>query len=302
MNMQALPYILITGLAFGSSLISSRFGIRQINPYVFTGLRLAMASLAFLTIYWLNRRHRPWPSELRLWRYACILGIFGLAIPMTATLLALQYISSGIAAILITTGPALTVLLAHFFLADERLTRRKTAGVILALSGALLLTVRGESGLPNAGQSSFIGYLMILSVLLFGSGTTIYTRKFLQGYDAFDVTSLQVFVATLVVFPMSILLIGFDLHQVEGSGYVALIYSALAGTFLGFLGYFYLIKQFGATSAAMTNYLIPVSASLGGVLLLGETITPGMVIGMAIIIAGIVIINYRRRTARLPSF
>jgi drug/metabolite transporter (DMT)-like permease len=302
MNTQAIPYILVTGLAFGSSLIASRFGINQINPYIFTGLRLAMASLAFLSIYFVNRRNRPWPSQFRLWAYAFILGIFGCAIPMTATLLSLQYISSGIAAILITTGPALTVLMAHFFLADESLTRRKTIGVVLALSGALLLTVRGETGLPDVHQSSPIGYLMILVVMLCVSGTTIYTRKFLQEYDSFDVTSIQIFVATLFVLPISVLLIGLDLQRVEETSYLALIYSALVGTFIGFLGYFYIIKQFGATSAAMTNYLVPVSASLGGVLLLGETITLGMVVGMVIIIAGIVIINYRKRTARPQPF
>lgn len=299
MNMQALPYILFTGLAFGSSLIVSRFGIKQIDPYVFTGLRLAMASLAFLGIYLLDRQRRPWPSKLRLWGYAFILGIFGTALPMTATLLSLQYISGGIAAILITTSPALTVLLAHFFLADETLTRRKVAGITLALGGALLLTIRGENGLPDVQQSSLIGYLMILIVLLCVSATTIYARKYLREYDSFDVTSIQIFVATLIMLPVSILLIGIDLHEVGGASYLALTYSAMIGTFTGFLCYFYLIKQFGATSAAMTNYIVPVAASLGGVLLLGETITPGMIIGMSIIVAGIVIINYQRRTARI---
>jgi drug/metabolite transporter (DMT)-like permease len=293
LNIQILSYILLTGLAFGSSLIASRFGIRQIDPYLYTGLRMGMASLGFLSVYLLDRRRRRWPSNLRLWGYSLFLGFFGAAIPMTTTLLSLRYISSGIAAVLLTTGPAMTVLMAHFFLADETLTWRKSLGVVLALSGALMLAIRGESGLAEAGQSSLLGYGLIFVVLLCVSSTTIYARKFLRGFDAFDVTSTQIFIATLIVLPLSALFIGIDLQNVNIQGYFSLVYSALVGTFIGFILYFYTIKQFGATQAAMTNYVVPVAASLGGVLLLDEKITVGMLIGMGIIILGILLINYR---------
>jgi drug/metabolite transporter (DMT)-like permease len=293
LNIQVLPYILLTGLAFGSSLIASRFGIRQINPFVYTGLRVTLASLGFLSIYLLGRRRHPWPSDLRLWGYGAILGIFGATIPMTMTLLSLQYISSGIAAILLTTGPAMTVLMAHFFLSDEALTLRKGMGVMLALAGALMLAWRGESGLSETGRSSLLGYVFIFIVLFCGSATTIYARKFMQGFRSFDVTSIQIFIATFIMIPISALWVGFDLHGVEGPAYLSLIYSAFVGTFTGFILYFHTIKQFGATSAAMTQYIIPVAAGIGGVLLLGEKITSVMLIGMGVIMLGILIINFQ---------
>ena len=84
---------------------------------------------------------------------------------------------------------------------------------------------------------------------------------------------------------------GVDLSGVDTRGYLALIYAALVGTFSGLMLSFYNIKRFGATAASMPTYVIPVVASLGGALVLGERITPGMLVGMALIAAGIALIN-----------
>ncbi|MCA9930204.1 MAG: DMT family transporter, partial [Anaerolineales bacterium] len=100
------------------------------------------------------------------------------------------------------------------------------------------------------------------------------------------------------VMPLSFLLVGFDLHAVTGQGYFALIYAALVGTFSGLLLAVYNIQRFGATAAAMTAYVIPIVAGLGGVLFLGERITAVMLVGMALIIGGIAILN--QRTVHVP--
>jgi drug/metabolite transporter (DMT)-like permease len=58
---------------------------------------------------------------------------------------------------------------------------------------------------------------------------------------------------------------------------------------------FHNIQRFGATASAVTAYVIPIVATLGGVLLLGETITKGMALGMGLIVGGVAIINQRAR-------
>jgi drug/metabolite transporter (DMT)-like permease len=120
---------------------------------------------------------------------------------------------------------------------------------------------------------------------------TVYARKFMLNFDAFDVASVRMFVATLAVVPLSALFVGMDLRGVNGQGYFALGYAALVGNFAGMLLAFYNIKRFGATAAAMPLYVIPVVGSLGGALLLGEQITAGMTTGMGFIALGIGLIN-----------
>ena len=100
--------------------------------------------------------------------------------------------------------------------------------------------------------------------------------------------------AAIFVMPLSLFLVGFDLGQVNAQGFFALAYAALIGTFLGEWLNLYNIQQFGATASAMVSYVIPIVASLGGVLLLGETITQGMLVGMGLIFVGIYLISYRQ--------
>jgi drug/metabolite transporter (DMT)-like permease len=222
-----------------------------------------------------------------------VLGVFATAIPMTALVSSLQFQSSGVTSVLITTGPALTVLMAHFFLTDESLTRRKSLGILLALSGAVLLAIRGESGLPGVERANPTGYFLVLGAMLSASASTIFARKKMQDLDTFDVASVRMWVAALAIMPLSLLLVGLDLRPVNGAGYGALVYAALVGTFAGMMLAFYNIQRFGATASAVTAYVIPIVASVGGVLLLGEAITGGMILGMSLIVGGVAIINQR---------
>ncbi len=293
MTIQALPYITLLSFFFGSTLVASRFSVGQFEPTTYIGLRLAMAGLGHAAIYSFSRR-RQWPTDRRLWKHGIVLGVLGTAVPMTGIVSSLQYQSSGITSLLVTTSPAITVLMAHFFLADERLDTRKIIGVILALGGAALLALRGESGLPDVSQTSPIGYTLVLGAMIFASASTIYARKYMSDMDSFDVSSVRMLAAALAVLPLSIVFVGFDLTAVTQQGYLALGYAALIGTFAGMLLAFYNIKKFGATAAAMTAYIIPIFAGLGGALLLNEQITSFMLVGMVLIMAGIALINQKQ--------
>lgn len=292
MSPQALPHITLLGVLFGSTLVVSRFSVSQFQPLTYIGLRLSLAGVCHVIIYLLSKGRR-WPTDRHLWGRAAVMGIFATAIPMTALVSSLQFQSSGITSVLITTGPALTVLMAHFFLPDEALTRRKSLGILLALSGAVLLAVRGESGLPDVARASPIGYALVLGAMVSGSASTIFARKTMRDLDTFDVASVRMWVAALAIVPLSLLVVGIDLRLVDGKGYGALLYAALVGTFAGMMLAFYNIQRFGATASAVTAYVIPIVASVGGVFLLGETITKGMAFGMGLIVGGVAIINQR---------
>jgi drug/metabolite transporter (DMT)-like permease len=295
LTVQALPYILLVGLIFGSTIVAARFSVGRFHPVTYLGLRAALASLSYGAVYVLSPRRRAWPKDPHLWRHATVLGVLGTAVPMTCYIYALQYLSSGMAAILLTTGPAIAILLAHFFLDDEPLTALKGVGAMLALGGAVSMAVRGESGLADVGRANLWGYSLVVVALIVGNGMAIYTRKFMRRFDAFDVASIRMMVTAIVVMPFAILFTGIDLESVDTPGVLALVYAALAGNFGGMYLAYRNLTRFGVTITAMTDYVIPVVASIGGVLVLGERITTGMVAGMALIVLGIALINWRQK-------
>jgi drug/metabolite transporter (DMT)-like permease len=299
MPIQAVPYTLLLGILFGTTLIASRFSIGQYEPSTYIALRLSLAGLGYAVVSRFPSQRVKWPANRSLWQHAAVLGILGTAVPMNCIVASLNYQSSGITSILVTLGPALTVVMAHFYLPDETLSKRKVAGVIIALSGALLLLILGETGLPDVSQASPTGYILVLIAMTCSSISVVYARKFMSDLDSVQVTSARIYLAALVALPLSIVFVGFDLSQVNQQGVLALGWSALAGTFIAMIISFYTIKRFGATASAMTAYVIPLVASIGGYLLLDETITHGMMLGMALIVIGIALINQRGEQTNL---
>jgi drug/metabolite transporter (DMT)-like permease len=289
MNNRSLPYVSLLALIFGSTLVVSRFSVGQFDALAYVGLRLLLASLCHALIYVLSSRQ--WPRERRIWRHAPVVGVLGTAIPMSFIVSSLQYQSSGITSLLLTAAPAITVVLAHFFLPDEHLNGRKVAGVVLAISGAAALVLLGESGLPDVRESNPLGYALVIAAIFFVSVSTIYARRNLLDADPLDAAAVRMWTATMAVMPVAYLLTGFDLSQVTITGYAALLYAGVVGAFGGMLLELHIIQRFGATATAITANLIPIVALIGGWLFLGEQISPGMIVAMALIIAGVTIIT-----------
>lgn len=300
MRTRALPFVLMLGTMYGTTLVASRFSVGQFLPSTYIGIRLVLSAIGFAMIYVLRIGKRTWPKGGSLWKHSIVLGIFGTAIPMTGIVSSLQYLSSGLASILITVNPAITVLLAHFILTDERLTWRKSIGAILALGGALMLAALNETGLENT-SGSLTGYLLIFGAMISSSSMIIYTRKYVQALDTIDVSSIRMLVAALLVMPLSIAFVGFDLSEVNSQGVLALIYAAVFGTFLGMLFSLYNVQRFGATAAVMSAYVIPVVATITGFLILDEQITTGMVGGMILIATGVWLLNRGQSASTLDD-
>lgn len=295
MSAKSLPFITLLAIFFGTTLVASRFSVGQFAPLTYVGLRLLIASLCYVVIYAISSR-RKLPRDRRVWLHSPILGVFSTALPMTFIVSSLQYQSSGVTALLLTVGPAVTVIMAHFWLSDEKLTPRKTLGVGLAVGGAGLLVILGETGLPDVSRADPTGYFLVLTAMVIASAMTIYARKYMSDLDWFEVGSVRMWTAAIVMIPLSLLIAGFDLSNVNAQGYMALLYAALIGTFAGMMLAFYNVKRFGATAAAMTANLIPIVAIIGGALFLGETITTGMIFGMILILSGLAILNQREAT------
>ena len=275
---------------YGSTLIASRFSVGQFAPLTFVSLRLLLASLCYAVIYALNNK-RAWPRDRQLWRHATFMGVVGTAIPMSLIVSSLQYQSSGITALLLTAAPAITVLMAHFLLPDEQLSRRKIFGVILAIGGAAALILQGETGLPDVTGANPTGYLLVLVAMVTVSVATIYARQNMRELDTFDASGVRIWTAATAVLPVALLVTRLDLGRVTASGYAVLVYAGLVGTFGGMLLELRTIQRFGATATAMTANLIPIVALFGGALLLGEQITPGMLLAMVMILSGVTIIT-----------
>lgn len=294
MHTKALPYIGLLSLLWGTNIVASRLGIGEFDPYLFIGLRLFTATFFFALIFLTQVfvfRTQKWPSDPSLWGNAAISGIIGVAIPMSLFILSLQYQSSGMTSIFVTTGPVFVVIAAHFFLPDEPMTRSKGMGVILALAGSLFLALRGESGLADMQQASSLGFVLVVIALLSDSANVIFVRRRMKGMDPIAVTGVRLLTGTVITCIIALLFSDYSLAKVTGAGVFSLLYAGLIGALAGQFLAFVVQRRFGATAFSLTAYLIPVVATTFGVLLLDEIVTWGMGFGVILIGGGIYLIN-----------
>ncbi|MCB0071135.1 MAG: DMT family transporter [Caldilineaceae bacterium] len=289
MHTKALPYVGLLSFFWGTNIVASRFGIDEFDPVVFIALRLAIATVFFVLIFLLQRRALP--TDGRVWRHAAISGVIGVAIPMNLFILSLQFQSSGMAAIFVTITPAMMALAAHTFLPDERMTTYKALGVMLALSGSLFLALRGESGLAGVGRASPLGFGLVFIGLCSEVTNAIFVRKRMRDMDPVSVTGIRLLTGALVTGTVAVLLSSGTWHNVTPAGLFSLGYASLVGALGGQFLAFYITRRFGATAFSLTSYLIPVVATVFGVLILGEIVTWGMVVGVVLIGSGVYLIN-----------
>lgn len=289
-------YVFFTGIFLGSTLVMSRFGLKQLNAMTFVSLRLLLGSVAFLVAYFVFRV-RPWPRDRALWLKATIFGLVGTGICMTGFTNSLLYQSSGVTALLATLGPVVTAILAHLFLHDEPFTRKRLLGALIAFVGAGLLLVKGENGLSQFAQADWRGYAWAMVGVVSNAAALVYARRYLRSADPFYLSSIRVFSGAAAIILVTAGTGGLDFRGLQLSGFLAAIYAAVIGTFFAFYFYATTVVRYGATIASQTEYIVPMAATLLGMLLLGEQVTVTMLVGMAVIFVGLGVFSQREPAA-----
>lgn len=292
-----LAQVYLAGALLGSTLVAGRFGVGQFDPRTFVSIRLFIIAGIHLLLY-LFLREQPFPRDLRLWGRVAVMGLLSTAVPMTGIVSSLQYQSSGVTALLVTLTPVVTVILAHVLLPDEQLNGRKIFGALLAFGGAGFLLLQGETGLSSLARADWRGYAWVGIAVLSASSGIIYARRVLNHENTFDVATIRMVTAAAMLIPVVLLTSGYDVSQVDGQGYLALVYAAL-GAFVAFLLQFRIIKHHGASIASQIDYITPVVAAGLGSLILDEQITLIMLGGIGLIFMGLWLLN--RRPPEAPT-
>lgn len=289
---RSLPYVLLLGFLFGTNFVVSRYSLGQFTPIAFVSLRQIIASLIYVLFYLLSSK-RQLPRSPGLWLRASVAGVIGIGITMTSFVTTLKYLSSGVTSLFQSLALAVTVLMAAVFLKDEKLTWRIIVGVMVALTGAASLLIKGETGLTEFAQADWRGYFWVGLAVVSASAGNVYAKRFLYSEDEFDVSTIRMIAAALVTFPIAWATSSIDLQRIQLSGYLSLLYMSVVGTCLTFLLYFFINKRFGATAVSQNAVVVPVFATVAGAIFLDERVTPVMVLGMALIFAGLGVLGWR---------
>lgn len=290
MKPRHIALALLVAAIWGINFTVIVIGLGSFPPLLLAALRFVVVAVPALV---LPRPDLPWPrlvaigATLFLGQFAFLFT--GMAVGMPA----------GLASVTLQAQAFLTILIASLAL-RERPTPRQIAGTLVALAGLLVIarTVGGPDfsalglGLCLAAASCWA----VGNVLLRGAGKL----------DMLPLVAWASLIPPVPLFMLSLLLDGPDaigqaLLALDWNGVWAVLYISVLSTTLGFGIWGWLMKQYPAATVAPFSLLVPIFGAASAAIVLGERFGPARMTGMALIIAGLVIIAVplgRARTRR----
>ncbi|HEX2417879.1 MAG TPA: DMT family transporter [Micromonosporaceae bacterium] len=292
-----LPGYCALAVIWGSSFLFIKVGVRELHPLHLTLGRVVAGALAVFVVVLLTRTRLP--RRPRVWGHLTVIGLVGVVIPFTLFGYGEQRIPSMLAGIWNATTPLFVLPIAALVLRIERMTVRRVIGILLGFFGVLIVLGVWR----DVGGTTLTGQLMCLGAALSYGVAIPYQRRFLNdpAVSSIAVPAGQLLTAIAVLLVLAPLANGPP--PSPGALSAEVIGSVLAlgalGTGLAFLLNFRVIRIAGANTSASVTYLLPVVATVVGVLALGERMTWYQPVGAGIVLAGVTI--SQRRASHLPS-
>jgi drug/metabolite transporter (DMT)-like permease len=244
--------------------------------------RLIIASLLLTAAFVAQRGRRRAVADLRgLGWQGFGVGVANGAIPFTLIAWGEKHIDSGVAAIANATVPIFVVLVALRWQPSESVRGARLGGILLGLVGVGVL-----AGLhPNGGWWAVAGTLAVVVASLFYAVGGLWGQRLVSGSNGFALATAAMLGATLVLLPFGLAQLPSHVPGWKETGSVVAL--AVLGTAVAQILVFRVLLSDGAARLSLVTYLLPATALIYGVTLLGESLTVEELIGMVLILGGV---------------
>ena len=290
--------LLLTAFFWGGTFVSGRMLSGHITPCSVAFLRFAVASLVLFLLTWKMEGRFPSVARHQILPLF-LLGMTGVFSYNIFFFKGLELISAGRAALIIALNPIfITVCAALFF--KERLTVLKVTGILISVTGAMIVISRGSLGAvlsEGAGWGEFYIFCCVLSWVAF----SLIGKTILSGVTPLVSVTYSAAVGAVALF-IPAYLEGVTAHL---GGYTAVVwlnvvYLGVFGTVIGFIWYYEGIKAIGPTKAGLFINFVPVSAIVLAFFILGEPVTLSLLVGAVLVSSGVYMTNMRPGRAPAP--
>jgi len=237
--------------------------------------------------------------EIRPWLGVFLLvGLFNVAVPFALISWSEQYIGSGVASILNSTVPLFTMIISPIFLRDERWTLPKFLGLLIGFSGVVVLFFarnRARCGPKPVGSRGDAAGCVIICI-----GVDLRPSQD-HGLSPRIQSFLQLAWATVLMWGFTLLVDSPVKLPHLPLTWVALLWLGLLGSCVAYIFFFSLLHSIGPTKTTMVTYVLPLVGVILGAIFLKEQLYWQVLLGGAMIISGIAIVNIKWRPVQKPA-
>jgi len=266
---------------WGASFLFIRIGAPEFGAIPLAGLRVIGAALVLMPLLMLRGEVR---SLLRHWKAILLVGVTNSALPFMCFSYAALTITAGLSAIFNAASPLFGAAIAWLWLRD-RLTPPRMLGLLIGFLGVAGLAYSRASVKAGADDTSAMLAVLACVVATVSYGFSAnFTKRYLTGVPPMAVAAGSQLGAALVLIVPTIAL--WPSTSPGAAAWTNLALLAVVCTGVAYILYFRLIAHIGPANAITVTFLIPAFAVVWGAIFLGETLTPQMVVGCAVILLG----------------
>ncbi|MEM6382059.1 MAG: DMT family transporter [Pseudomonadota bacterium] len=297
MSTSAWALLLLLSFLWGGSFVFAKIAVAEIPPFTLVFLRVALAAATLHLVRLALRIRMKWGLRNAL-NYA-VMGLFNNVIAFSLMFTGQTQISASLAAILNASTPFFTLLVAGLLLADERLSARRIAGLIVGFAGVIV--VIGPRYLLGMGEN-LIFELMLIGTAISYAFAGVWGRRF-AGEHPLATAAGQLTASTIIMLPIMLI---FDdplaLPAPSATVVASVLALAIVSTGFAYVLFFRILKVAGATNVMLVTMLVPVFTGLIAVPLLGESVDALKIAGMFIIAVGMAVLDGRPLAAARRAF
>jgi len=277
--------------------IAAKVGLRYLPPVAMASFRVVLAGFTMVPAYFVCSRLPALRDALRfrergftrgdVWTFL-YLGFFGVVVNQMCFTMGLHYTSVSHAAVIVGMGPMYTLLLAVLFRL-EKATGHKVIGMAIAFAGVAVLA--SENGI-SPRSPSLLGDAITMTGSLGFATYAVLGKRVAGKYDGLTMAAFNHFAGAIIILPVALQQIRANglvsrWRSIPWQGWAALLYMAVFSSALAYIFYFWLMRYLEASQLSAFTYLLPVLATILGILWLGEHGSVLQILGGSLALGGV---------------
>ncbi|MEA3054872.1 MAG: hypothetical protein QOD30_304 [Actinomycetota bacterium] len=279
--------LLLLAFIWGWSFLFIKVAVEGMTPTAVAAARIGLGAIALHVI--LRVRHEVLPRTRTFWRHAAVSALFANIIPFTLLAWGEQRITSALTAVLNASTPLFTALAGLLYL-KTRVDRRGVVGLLVGIVGVAVAA--GVGGADFAGSSVAGSLAAVGAAACYGFAFT-YASRHQMGVSALVAATGQLTAGVLLLAPVAVATSVGEGVDLQPHRVLAVALLGFVGTGAAYLIYYRSLADLGPTTTSLVTYMVPVIAVAVGVAVLDESFHARVVLGGAMIVVGIALVQQR---------
>lgn len=271
-------------MLFGGNAVAIKISLWGMGVFTTAGIRFALASMALLI--WAKTTGQSLHCKREHGIKLLILSLL-ITIQLSCFYHGLSRTTASHGTLIANFLPFVVLILAHFFIPGDRITLKKTAGIVLGFSGVLFLFM--DHG--NVSGDTYTGDLLVCCAVLIWGCSAVYAKRIISEISVLQVTIYPMIIGSPLFLIAGFLWDGEMIRFMDSAVIQSLIYQSFVTAAYGFIAWNRMLQKFGATAVHSFIFIMPVSGVFFSVLLLGEPLTFHIAVSILLIVAGTIVVN-----------